>query len=81
MCTLILQDTGYTSSYFIIHPDWTSELHGRRSLSGRERSLYGYDSRPAVHSLSAFLEPLLDKRKKRDDYIKSMEQVIVVGKC
>ena len=71
------QDTGFTSSYYIIHPDWTSELHGRRSLTSRERSLYGYDSRPAVHPLSAYLEPLLEKKRKRDDFIKAMEQVRV----
>jgi len=59
-------DTGYGRSFYVIHPDWTSEAATARRLSVRARGRYAYDQRPSVQPLIEYIQPLWEKRQQRD---------------
>merc|ERR1711976_748943 len=65
----IFDHTGYQESYYIIHPQWTSEAAGHRRMRTMERRHYAWNSRPSHMDpppLVDYILPLLHKKREKD---------------
>lgn len=64
----IFTNTTYFRSFYIIHPDWTSEGAGVRRLrnSSRPRVHYSWDRRPAAYPTSNYLGTLVQRHAQQD---------------
>lgn len=64
----IFTNTTYFRSFYIIHPDWTSEGAGVRRLhkTSRPRVQYAWDRRPAAYPTNNYLGPLVQRYAQQE---------------
>jgi len=59
-------NTNYNSSFYVIHPDWTSEAPTLKRVIAKERRQWAWDGRPAVQPL---------RETSRDTYLPMLNKL------
>ncbi|ELT93089.1 hypothetical protein CAPTEDRAFT_218821 [Capitella teleta] len=69
----IFDHTGCPNSYFIIHPQWTSERASMRKMHSMERRHYDWANRPSHVGPPALvdnLQPMLQRKREQDSALR-----------